>query len=216
MVARERNDAGDETAHGFAVGAPRPAHNPDQRAVPLVEHRPAGVAVADAEAGGFAEFLGIDQAELLRAWAIGRDQRDRAQLARGLAVALHSHTEARDDEPVADQRRRPPSAEGGRREIRGWRGERAQGHGGGDRGWGASARGENCGWGATLATSLTTGRRPSNASNRYLPLLSTQCAAVSTRSAAIATPVHRLCSPTISTTCRAIARSAKGAPPTMA
>src|SRR5262249_47412742 len=78
------------------------------------------------------------------------------------------------------------------------------------------ARGENCGWGATLATSLTTGRRPSNASSRYLPLLSTQCAAVSTRSAAIATPVHRLCSPTISTTWRAIARSAKGPPPTMA
>src|SRR5215510_15733979 len=98
MVARERNDAGDETAH-----------------------RPAGVAVADAEAGGFAEFLGIDQAELLRAWAISRDQRDRAQLARGLAVALHSDTEARDDEPVADQRRSPPPAEGGWREIRRWR-----------------------------------------------------------------------------------------------
>src|SRR6266446_367651 len=81
---------------------------------------------------------------------------------------------------------------------------------------GASARGENCGWGATLATSFTTGRRPSNASSRYLPLLRTQCAAVSTRSGAIATPVHRLCPPTISTTCRAIARSAKGAPPTIA
>src|SRR5262249_23364830 len=120
MVARERNDAGDETAYGFAVGAPRPAHDPDQRTVPLVEHRPAGVAAADAEAGGFAEFLGIDQAELLRAWAIGRDQRDRAQLARGLAVTLHSHTEARDDEPVADPRPRPPSAEWSRREIRRW------------------------------------------------------------------------------------------------
>src|SRR5262249_10728023 len=115
MVARERNDAGDETAHGFAVGAPRPAYDPDQRTVPLVKHRPAGVAVADAEAGGFAEFLGIDQAELLRVWAIGRDQRDRAQLARSLAVALPPDTEARDDEAVADQRRRPPSAERSRR-----------------------------------------------------------------------------------------------------
>src|SRR5262249_18581750 len=121
MVARERNDAGDETAHGFAVGAPRPAHDPDQRTVPLVEHRPARGAVADAEAGGLAELLGIDQAELLRAWAISRDQCDRAQLARGLAVALHSDTEARDDEAVADQRRRPPPAEGGWREIRRWR-----------------------------------------------------------------------------------------------
>src|SRR6266571_5717250 len=118
MVARERYDATDETANGFAVGARRPAHDPDQRAVPLVEHRPAGIAVADAQAGAFAEFLGIDQAELLRAWPIGRDQRDRAQLARGLAVTLHSDTEARDDESVADQRRRPAPAEGGRREIR--------------------------------------------------------------------------------------------------
>src|SRR5262249_29395025 len=130
MVARERNDAGDETAQGFAVGAPRPAYDPDQRTVPLVEHRPAGVAVADAEAGGFAEFLGIDQAELLRAWAISRDQRDRAQLARGLAVALHSDTEARDDEAVADQRRCSAPAEGGWREVRRWRGKLGGGQNG--------------------------------------------------------------------------------------
>src|SRR5262249_24647190 len=72
------------------------------------------------------------------------------------------------------------------------------------------------GWGATVERCLRTGRGAWNPSSRYLPLLSTQCAAVSTRSGAIATPVHRLCPPTISTTCRAIARSAKGAPPTMA
>src|SRR5262249_60100151 len=72
------------------------------------------------------------------------------------------------------------------------------------------------GWGATVERCLRTGRGAWNPSSRYLPLLSTQCAAVSTRSGAIATPVHRLCSPTISTTWRAIARSAKGAPPTMA
>src|SRR5262249_47924466 len=35
-------------------------------------------------------------------------------------------------------------------------------------------------------------------------------------SGAIATPLHKLCPPTISTTCCAIARSAKGAPPTIA
>src|SRR5262245_54447575 len=118
MVARERYDASDETANGFAVGAPRPADDPDQRAVPLVEYRPAGIAVADAQAGGFAEFAGIDQAQLLGVWPVGCDQRDRAQLARGLAITLHPDTEARDDESVADQRRRAAPAEGGRREIR--------------------------------------------------------------------------------------------------
>jgi hypothetical protein len=117
-VARERYDPGDEAANGFAVGAPRPAHDPDQGAVSLVEHRPAGIAVADAEAGGFAEFPRIDQAELLGAWPVGCDQRDRAQLARGLAITLHADTEARDNEPVADRRRRPAVAERGRCEIR--------------------------------------------------------------------------------------------------
>src|SRR4030095_5708420 len=48
------------------------------------------------------------------------------------------------------------------------------------------------------------------------PVLGTQCAAVKTRSGAIATPVHRLRAPTMMTTCRAMAWSAKGAPPTMA
>src|ERR1700704_2051644 len=81
---------------------------------------------------------------------------------------------------------------------------------------GASERGENWGCGATLATSFTAGRRPSKASRRYLPFASTQCAAVSTRSGAIATPVQRLFPPTINTTWRAIDCSAGWAPPTMA
>src|SRR5262249_10415474 len=59
-------------------------------------------------------------------------------------------------------------------------------------------------------------RGRSGDTSRYLPFVSTQWAAVSTRSGAIATPVHRLCSPMISTTWRAIASSAGGAPPTMA
>src|SRR5262249_47384174 len=116
-VARERYDPSDEAANGFAVGAPRPAHDPDQGAVPLVEHRPAGIAIADAEAGGFAEFPRIDQAQLLGAWPVGCDQRDRTQLARGLAITLHPDTEARDNEPVAHRRRRPAVAERGGREI---------------------------------------------------------------------------------------------------
>ena len=65
-------------------------------------------------------------------------------------------------------------------------------------------------------TSLTPERPPSNDTSRYLPLRNTQCAAVSTRSGAIATPVHRTRPPTIRTTWRAIARSASGAPPTNA
>src|SRR5919197_2100610 len=81
---------------------------------------------------------------------------------------------------------------------------------------GASARGENCGCAATPATSFTSGRRPSNVTSRYLPALGTQCVAVKTRSGAIATPVHRLRAPTMMTTGREIAWSAKGAPPTMA
>jgi len=77
-------------------------------------------------------------------------------------------------------------------------------------------RGENCGCGTTRRTSFTTARRPSNVISLYLPFVSTQCAAVSTRSDAIATPEHKLCPPTISTTWRAMIRSASVAPPTMA
>src|SRR5204862_4294577 len=64
--------------------------------------------------------------------------------------------------------------------------------------------------------SFIAARRPSNTTSRYLPLARTQCAAVSTRSGATATPVHTLLPPTISTTCRAIVWSAGIAPPTMA
>src|SRR5262245_22073000 len=81
---------------------------------------------------------------------------------------------------------------------------------------GASERVENCGCGVTAVTSLLPARRPSNVTSRYLPLSSTQWAAVSTRSTAIATPLQRLRSPAISTTWRAIVGSAGCAPPTRA
>src|SRR5262245_4219901 len=66
-VARQRDDAADEAADRLAVCPRRPADDPDQGAVALIEYGPAGIAVADAEAAGFAELVRIDQAELLRA-----------------------------------------------------------------------------------------------------------------------------------------------------
>src|ERR1700745_3277115 len=56
----------------------------------------------------------------LSCWELGRSGGTSvtAHLAPGLATPLHPDTEARDNEPVADRRRRPAVAERGRREIR--------------------------------------------------------------------------------------------------
>src|SRR5262249_27254796 len=75
-------------------------------AIVFVEDRAAGVTVTDSEARAVAELLWIDQAELLGAGPVGRDQRDRAQLAGGPTISLHADAEARDNEAVSDRRRR--------------------------------------------------------------------------------------------------------------
>src|SRR5262249_7055857 len=116
-VARERYGAAHESANGLAVGPRRPADDADQRVISFVEHRTAGIAVAHAEAGGIAELVRIHQAELLGAGSVGGNERRGAQLAGGPAISLHSDTEARDNEPVADRRGRAALAERNRREI---------------------------------------------------------------------------------------------------
>src|SRR5262245_9116954 len=116
-IARERYDAAHEPANGLAIGPPRPADDADQRVISFLEHRTAGIAVADAEAGGIAELVRIDEAELLGAWSIGSHQRRCTQFAGGPAVSLHPDTEARDNESVADRRRRPALAERDRPEM---------------------------------------------------------------------------------------------------
>src|SRR5215218_11309094 len=89
-----------------------------------VKYRTAGISIAHAKAGGFAELPRINQAELLGARPVRCHQSHRTQLPCSLAVALHRYAEAGDNEAVTYRGRRAAVAECRRRQIRcGRRGE---------------------------------------------------------------------------------------------
>ena len=181
-IALERDDAADEPACGLPVARARPAYDPDQRGVALVEHRAARspLQTPRPELAGFFDQPG----SAARAWRSVATSVAMPQCAGGLGLALGRYPES------ATMKRSPnkPARAVGRGAGLRLAGEAASLTSA--RSWNSPVCSENCGCGTTRATSLTDACLPSNVTNRYLPLASTQCAAVSTRSEAIAAPLQ--------------------------